>query len=177
MSIASKVASGVIGLLPFAVLLVWLFSDSFDVPSPLYMFAPLAALIAGVSWFRDYCSLGWTRAHSVGYVLALLLLVCRVDWVVSCLYSCIDSPTPSYQTYIAPSAPIWSPPTPAVAIPGAKSWDDFQFFYHGGGGGPVTTPALSLNWFATVSRFWVYALGVHILLTFLRGRSETFEEA
>jgi hypothetical protein len=150
-----------IGLIPALVLAVWAWSLSvhewFDVPSPVFLLAPILALLGGVPWFIHSRSPRLPTVQLICVAAALLSCVIRIDWIVGTYYVYMDS-RPTYQTHVAPSAPLWSPPTPNDTIPGTKSWDDFDYFYHGGAGGPTETPRLRLNWLAAISRFWSYLL-------------------
>lgn len=150
-----------IGLIPASVLAVWIWSlsvhESFDVPSPIFLLAPALAIIGGVPWFIHSRSPRLPTVQLICVAVALLGCVIRIDWIVGTHYVYMDG-RPTYQTHVAPSAPLWSPPTPNDTIQGTKSWSDFDYFYHGGAGGPTDTPRLRLNWLASISRFWSYLL-------------------
>jgi|GEM_PF-4985376 len=156
-----KITRLLIGLIPALVRAVWAWSLSihewFDVPSPVFLLAPVLALFAGVPWFIHSRSPQLPTIQLICVAGALLSCVIRIDWIIGTHYVYMDS-KPNYQTHVAPSTPLWSPPTPNNTIPGTKSWDDLDYFYHGGAGGPTEPPRLRLNWLAVISRFWAYLL-------------------
>lgn len=104
------------------------------------------------------------------FLLSLLAAVVlwkmlRVDWIIECEAASADfHPPVSVErftaSYTPPVSPCWAPPTPESLTGRANAtWADAEFFAAGGSYGPVSTPALKVNWRLTLAK----AAGVFIL--------------